>query len=394
MPTIDIRRVQGDEAIDAILPLGGYAFDATPPLPDRNEWERFARHYKDPLQLVLYEDGKPLAAAARSRMTQNVRGTIYQADGIWGVAVHPSGRRKGYARRLVVELLAAMREEGCAVTTLYPFRESFYVRLGYTTFPQPRMASFSPQPLLPLLRMEHGGTVELLPIKDGADLFVDYLHTYQHRHHGMGLFLREQTIGEMRDENNAWLALARVDGCVVGAMTYENKGDPRRMLVRNFYYDDYRGRYLLLEWFARHVDQVKEIEVKLLPAEQPETWMPDLNPQFRSGYPPMGRALDVARLGGMAVGPGSFTARIRDEQCPWNEGCLRFASLDGRLRVAPIGTADVECELTSHALSALIFGTHEPETFALRGWGNPSSATQEKLRAMFPRMLPYLHETF
>ena len=59
MPTIDIRRVQGDEAIDAILPHGGYAFDATPPLPDRNEWERFARHYKDPLELVLYEDGKP-----------------------------------------------------------------------------------------------------------------------------------------------------------------------------------------------------------------------------------------------------------------------------------------------------------------------------------------------
>lgn len=394
MPQIEIRRVQSDEAADVWLPLGAYAFDQTPPLPDRKEWERFAQFYKDPLHLVLFEDGKPVASAARTRMTENIRGAIYQAGGIWGVAVHPAARRGGYARRLVVELLAAMREEGSPVTTLYPFRESFYTRLGYTTFPQPRMASFAPQPLAPLLSMDLGGRVELLPIKDGADLFVDYLETYQRRQHGFGLFGREQTVGVMRDENKSWLALAYVDDRVAGAMTYENKESPRRMLVRHFYYDDYRGRYLLLEWFARHVDQIKEVEVRLPPAELPETWMPDLNPQFRAGYPPMGRALDVARLGGMPVGPGEVTARIRDEQCPWNEGCFRFAGVDGRLQVEVAAATDAECELTIQALSALIFGTHEPETFALRGWGHPSPATQETLRVMFPRMLPYLHEVF
>jgi len=37
---------------------------------------------------------------------------------------------------------------------LYPFRESFYERLGYVTFPQPRTARFSPQALLPLLKVK------------------------------------------------------------------------------------------------------------------------------------------------------------------------------------------------------------------------------------------------
>jgi predicted acetyltransferase len=96
----------------------------------------------------------------------------------------------------------------------------------------------------------------------------------------------------------------------------------------------------------------------------------------------------------MEVGPGSVTVRVRDEQCPWNEGCFRFASLDGQLHVESAGAADAECELTSQALAALIFGTQEPETFALRGWGRPSRATQESLRSMFPRMQPYLHSVF
>ena len=394
MPEIEIRRVQGDEAAEAWIPLGAYAFGETPPLWGHEEWERFVQHYTDPLQLILFEDGKPVASTARNCMTQNVRGTLYPAGGIWGVAVHPAGRRKGYARRLVVEMLAAMRAEGNALSMLYPFRESFYARVGYTRFPQPRMASFAPQPLLPLLSKELDGAVELVEIKDGAERFMDYLEAYQRWHHGFGLFSREQTVGDLRGENKAWLALAQIDGNVVGAMTYENKGDPRRMLVRNFYYDDYRGRYLLLEWCARHIDQIQEIEVRLAPEEQPDLWLEDLNPQFRAGFAPMGRVLDVTRLGGMEVGPGNITLRIRDEQCPWNEGCFRFTSLEGRLHVEAVGAVEPECELTSQGLAALIFGTHAPETFALRGWGRVPRATQATLCSMFPRMQPYLHSMF
>ncbi len=394
MPTVEIRPLEGAERIDAWMPLGAYAFEATPPLPDRQEWERFAQSERNPFHLILFEDDKPVASAARSTMTENVRGTEYPCGGVWGVAVHPSARRHGYARRLVGELLTAMREEGSAFTTLYPFRESFYARLGYTTFPQPRVITFAPQALRPLLGMDLGGVVELLPIADGVEPYLDYLERYQRSHHGFGLFDREQTASRLRESKRSWLALARVAGEVAGVMTYENKGEPRRMLARNFYYDDHRGRYLLLEWFARHIDQISEVELKLLPGELPETWLPDLAPQYRSGFPPMGRVLDVARLGGMEVGSGMFTARIRDEQCPWNEGVFQFRAVEGRLQVTSSAAGDAACELTISGLSALIYGTHEPETFAVRGWGAPSVAMQATLRAMFPPLLPYLHETF
>jgi hypothetical protein len=106
----------------------------------------------------------------------------------------------------------------------------------------------------------------------------------------------------------------------------------------------------------------------------------------------MSRVLDIERIGGMNVGNGNFSARIIDSLCPWNEGCWRFESSDGRLQVAK--SLKVDCDLTIQGLTALIAGVHDPQDIPLRGWGNPDAALQSIQREMFPRMNPYMHETF
>jgi hypothetical protein len=106
----------------------------------------------------------------------------------------------------------------------------------------------------------------------------------------------------------------------------------------------------------------------------------------------MSRLLDIARIGGLPAGSGRFSARLTDPLCPWNEGAWRFESRDGALQVAPAERAD--CDLTIQALTALIFGTHDPQDFSLRGWGNPSPDLQTVMRTMFPAITPHLHEYF
>lgn len=81
-------------------------------------------------------------------MSQQVRGKIFNMGGIWGVATRPEARRQGYCRRVLTELLTAVRDSGAVFTTLYPFRESFYERLGYTTFPCPSKPA-STRPIWP-----------------------------------------------------------------------------------------------------------------------------------------------------------------------------------------------------------------------------------------------------
>jgi hypothetical protein len=151
-------------------------------------------------------------------------------------------------------------------------------------------------------------------------------------------------------------------------MLYQIKGDHETQSLFGavqFYYETNLGRYLLLQWIARHTDQASQAEIWLAPFEQPETWLSDVQVKTESQTrAPMGRVLDVSRLGGMQVGSGCFSARIADPLCSWNEGLWRFESSDGALQVTRADEAD--CILSIQALTALVYGTHDPDDFAIR----------------------------
>lgn len=390
-----IRRVTDiEERIKVVYALGGYAFEPTPPLPDYERWAKWARNASDATTMAAFEGNQAMAMASSMPMTQNVRGRVMPMAGIWGVATHPAARRNGYVRDLMTSLLKSVREDGTPVSCLYPFRPSFYERMGYVTFPQPREAKIDPRPLLPLLKMDLGGSVELLPMAEGHAAYRAYLQSHQPRVHGMGL--RSDNDARNEANNQVWVALARVDGEVQGAMIYKIEGteDNFTMFVWRFYAHTIAGRYLLLEWFARHMDQVNKVQVRLGPDALPETWWTDISTLETSRvWPPMGRVVDVAGLGGLAVGEGAVTLQISDPLCPWNEGAWTFAGVDGALQVSPAQGAP-DASLTIQALSGLVYGNHDPAMFSIRGWGEPSEAVQARMLALFPPLLPYLHEQF
>jgi predicted acetyltransferase len=394
MPDITIRRLEGEEKLEVMHCLNAYSLHASPPLRNKEEWKEFIRPRLGVTYMAVFEDGVPASGAASTAMIQNVRGKLFDAHGVWGVATAPAARRKGYCRGAMAALLAAGRNDGQVFSTLYPFRESFYERLGYVTFPLPRIARFAPSAVTPLLARDLGGRVALALIGDGFDAYRDYLARMRLRTHGMGFFIHGDRAAAQR--NRFWLAQAMVGGQPVGLMLYEIKGEEvGRFLFQaaRFCYDSAQGRYLLLQWIARHVDQADRVELWLAPAEQPETWLADMQVKTETDIrAPMGRVLDVAKIGGMQVGPGRFAARLSDPICPWNVGVWQLESADSELRVTE--GKDPGCDLTIQGLTALAYGTHDPGDFAIRGWGNPSPAIQASMRAMFPPMAPHLHERF
>jgi predicted acetyltransferase len=195
---------------------------------------------------------------------------------------------------------------------------------------------------------------------------------------------------------NLWIALARIDGRVEGLILYRLQGEEvTRYLFTayRFYYKTSRARYLMLNWIARHIDQADRVELSLPTDEYPENWLADIQVKVEAAIrPAMNRVLDVQAIAGMKVGQGSFSARIIDPLCPWNEGIWRFTAVDGRLQVSKTSHAD--CELTIQGLGALIAGTRDPQDFPLRAWGSSEPEIQTIMRGMFPRLVPYLHENF
>ena len=395
MVRTNIRAISGEEMLEVLYQLNSYAFHPSPPLQDKEEWLERVRDRKGITCYALFEGDVPVASVASTPMSQQVRSKLFKIAGIWGVSTLPEARRKGYSRRLLKRILEAARKDGRTFSCLYPFRESFYEHLGYTTFPQPFKAKFQPDVLSPLAKKDLGGTVKTVLIGDGYDQYQQYLYKMQEHFHGMVVMDHDEAAWAKKT-NRWWLALAEAQGEVVGMMLYDLRGDhvtKFNLRVIRFAYENSLGKYLLLKWIALHIDQASQVEIWLAPFEQPGTWMNDMRPELEPVFfAPMGRVVDVSNINLMRSGPGRFSVRLSDQLCPWNEGIWRLESSEGILHIRP--TQKPDCDLSIQGLAALIYGTQDPGDFVIRGWGNPSVQTQQVMRDMFPPAIPYLNEMF
>lgn len=76
-------------------------------------------------------DGKLRAFLLRVPMAQYVLGASLPMMGVAGVTVPPDQRGKGYSRAMMREALAAWRDEGFVLSTLYPSTQTLYRSVGY-----------------------------------------------------------------------------------------------------------------------------------------------------------------------------------------------------------------------------------------------------------------------
>lgn len=381
------------EILEAFNLLSSYAFRPSPPVISTEDNLKTIEERKNVVYFALYEDGQSVSTVAATPMAQNVRGKLFPMSGIFDVITHPAARRKGYSRQTMQAILKAEREAGKIVTCLYPFRESFYERMGYVSFPQPMVLKFNTADLAPLLKKDLPGKVEFGLATENFEAYLDYMHACRERTHGLGMFDHPTPPPPGRD---SWIAQAKVDGQTVGVMVYRITGEQVtkfRFFAPRFYTHKVEGRYLLLNWIARHIDQASHAEIWLPAYETPNLWFPDMNAEFeRAWIPGMGRVLDIEQINGLQTGPGGFSARVSDPLCPWNEGIWQFETVDGFLQVSPAAKAD--CDLSIQGLSALVYGTHAPEVFTIRGWGEVPEQIQGHMRTLFPAKEPHLHEMF
>ena len=105
----------------------------------------------------LFRDGVLAGGLRLFRFTMTVRDVSLVVGGVGSVAVHPLYRKQGVARRLIHAYHNICRDEGLALSALYPFRPDFYGRMGYgygtkKAEYQLRPQAFSPAPSLGYLR--------------------------------------------------------------------------------------------------------------------------------------------------------------------------------------------------------------------------------------------------
>ena len=395
---MEIRQITVDERLGTMFPLQAYAFYPSPwTAADADSYLDRLRFDRETVSLVAEEDGEALACAAAIPMRQNVRGLVHPMAGIASVASHPAARRRGVVRALLVRLLRQMRDAGHPVSCLYPFKPSFYERFGYVGLLARRTAAFPPAGLGHLLRAELPGTVTRSDIKEGyADHRALTLRLLAERH---GFSVSPDSRASMWEESvTRWVATARVDGEVVGAVTYRIERQGGDLVADDLLTTGPLGRALLLQFFARHVDQVGRVVVSVGPDEVPELWGTDLaaHIEARASFPefpaPMARVLSVEALAGTPAGPGTLIVDVVDDELIG--GRYRLDADGGGLAVTRDPGGEPGATLTSAGLSGLVFGVLDPVEVGLRGFGTVRPEAAAALRSLFPPASPYLYEAF
>jgi predicted acetyltransferase len=100
---------------------------------------------------VIEDRGRIVGAATLLEMTCSLNGQLLRCAGIGSVGVLPEERQSGAGTALMAEIVKIAAADGYAFTSLYPFRSTWYARVGYATCGW-RMRFNSPTHRLPKLR--------------------------------------------------------------------------------------------------------------------------------------------------------------------------------------------------------------------------------------------------
>lgn len=391
----DIREVPSSDP--ANLLLANYAFVSTPKVADKEKDEQYLQQRNDDRIYFSYLNDEPVARVGVIPMTQNVRGTVMPMGGISGVCSMPAARRGGHVRALMTHSIDEMHADDQTVSALYPFKTSYYEKFGYAGWQVPLWARITPAALTPYLKLEKHGEVKQRLNSDVKDEFFGFLEQAQSEIHGMSSFTRVR-FDTGTEKRPLWFMTVHEGDAITGGVGYKLDLDKEVMVASAVFWTTMNGKLNVLDFMARHVDQVKQIHMPVREGQHPHMWFSDdgettiLSNEDYSWGPPMARIVTLTGLNGIQVGDAEATITVNDSQAPWNNGVWRLSGSGGKLTVTEGGDSGGDVSITG--LSAMLFSGLDPLTLPHRGWGSVNAETAEALQTLFPPVMPYLHELF
>ena len=257
--------------------------------------------------------------------------------------------------------------------------------------------TFSPADLAGFLRTEPAGDITWERIGSGYDMYRDFTQQLLVQRHGFALLPDYRSV-QLRDADERWLVTARFGRKIIGAVTYRITHQAGDLIADHLLITSSLSRGLLLQFFARHVDQVVRVTAKVAADEMPELWATDLPScteakiSFPESPAPMARILSLDALTGMRTGPGLVAVEIVDD--PFIAGRYVLDGMAGILEVNRSQVSAPTATLTPAGLSGLIYGVLTPDDVVVRRFGDVPRDAADQLSSMFPRLIPYFFASF
>ncbi|HUT79639.1 MAG TPA: GNAT family N-acetyltransferase [Candidatus Bathyarchaeia archaeon] len=353
------------------------------------------------------EKGKIVANTRMITFDQFIRGKSLKMGGIAMVASEPLARRQGNIRESMNFLLNKMYKEKFAVSTLYPFKDTFYATYGYVNAPPELRMKFNPKFLSRWKAMPEGYKIERLSHEKGFPYLKEVHNKIIPTIHG-GVIRSEKRWKEYDNPSPAWyLVIFNPKGEAEAVIKYSQKGfmvdfewsEEGKLTIFESYILTPKARAALYHYLFLHNDQINQIQIPM--DEINSTLYPWLLGYYITELSPtniwMGRVVNIQNtLQGLEVKKnGRIKIKITDEQISQNNQTYEFTSKEGALSVKELGENSFDVEMSIKGLSALVYGLLSSEDLEVFEWlKKASKENRSLLNDWFPLEQPRLTEGF
>ncbi len=347
---------------------------------------------------------------ANSRMItfeQFVRGKKLKMGGIAMVASEPLARRQGNIRESMNFLLNKMYKEKFAMSTLYPFKDTFYAVYGYVNAPPEIRMRFNPKFLSRWKTMPEGYRIERLPHERGYPYLKELHNKLIPTIHG-GVIRSEKRWKEYDNPTPAWyLVIFNPKGEAEAVVKYTQKGfmidfewaEEGKLTIYDSLILTPQARAALYHFLFLHSDQINKIQFPI--DELNSTLYPWLQGYYITELSPsniwMGRVVNIKEaLQGLKVkSDGQIKVKVIDEQIAQNNQTFELLSKNGNLSIKELAENSYDVEMHIKGLSALVYGLLTTEDIEIFDWlKNASEENRVLLNDWFPLEQPKLTEEF
>ncbi|HET8656569.1 MAG TPA: GNAT family N-acetyltransferase [Longimicrobiaceae bacterium] len=333
------------------------------------------------------DDGQLVASCQLHPLREWVSGAPLPTMGLGTVAIAPTHRKRGLAGRLVSAALRAARERGDVASALYPFRVSFYARLGYG------LAGEALQYRIPPEALPDSDERKRVELAESPEAHAEVRALY-------AAWAPTQTGMLVRGER-AWEGLLappdrglvayrgageRLEGYALVAYRTDLPPQERFLEVEEMVWTTDSARRGLYAWLLSLGDQWRQIVLRSLPAHRLGDWISEPRlplgsaPGWGLWFPsailvrgPMFRLVDSAAAWVertvAAESALTLALEVQDPQLPENSGSWRLRLEAGRVHVEQGvgGPEDMTLRLDISALSRIYVGALPPSAAVAAG---------------------------
>lgn len=353
---------------------------------------------------VFDDSGRLVAKAVDREQGQWFGGRVVPTSGVAGVATAAELRGRGLGRLVLTSLLAAARERGAVISTLFdttplPYRALGWEEVGALTYWTVQTRA--------LAEIRGDRAITLRPATEDDIPAVQEIYRQVARA-GTGLMERSgptfrATPAQLLADYHGFTVALDGTGTIVGYASWDR--GPGYDASGKLTVDDLIGltpeaTRTLLAMFGGWASVAPTTVLRLAAADPVWSVLARVDAKVATAQPWMLRVVDAAGAVAARGWPrhlsGVAEIELVDDVCPWQQGRYRLVLSGGGGRLEPAGDpADAVARFTSRGLAAWYAGAATPEQLRRAGFLSGGDAdTDELLRTATAGPAPTLHDYF